>query len=145
MENQSLDLSKDEVFHQEHKDFTGYSSQITISQSMIDRIMNKSFNIQRYQGFLIGQIHRELHTFSLRSRKHQVIYRITRRELTLPIELMGNQVEMQLIPFDEIREELQRMKPEMSITLSWIHIGAVHIILKSALPEGIDIIICDKR
>lgn len=54
MEEQTHNPTGAEVFHQEQVDETGYSSQTTISQNMIDRIMNKSLNIQRYHGFSVG-------------------------------------------------------------------------------------------
>ncbi|KAH6805293.1 hypothetical protein C2S51_030124 [Perilla frutescens var. frutescens] len=149
MGDQTLNQTGAEVFHQEQVDETGYSSQTTISQSMIDKIMNKSLNIQRYQGFSAGKIDQLLRNFSLKNRKHNVIYKITRREMSLPIELTGNQVELQLIPYSEVQEELGRMRPEIKDTISWIHIGAIQIVLKSALPAGvdtpIDIAICHKR
>lgn len=114
MKAQMEDLTQNptgaEVFHQEQVDETRYSSQTTISQSMIDRIMNKSLNIQRYQGFSVGQIDQLLRNFSVKSRKHHVIYKIARREMTLPIELTWNQVELQLIPYSDVQDELGRIK-----------------------------------
>ena len=78
-----------------------------------------------------------------------MIYRVTQREMTIPIELTGNVVEMQLIPYEEIKQELSSMKPEVARTITWIHIGAVQIMFKATYREGIpspiDIAICDKR
>ena len=56
---------------------------------------------------------------------------------------------MQLIPYEEIKQELSSMKPEVARTMTWIHIGAVQIMFKATYREGIpspiDIAICDKR
>ena len=60
-----------------------------------------------------------------------MIYRVTQREMTIPIELTGNVVEMQLIPYEEIKQELSSMEPEVARTMTWIHIGAVQIMFKA--------------
>lgn len=150
MENQNPIPNRDEVFrHETHEDLSGFFSQTTISHNMVQRIMRENPSLQRYQGFSAGQIEKFLGSLGLRNRKHHLIYRVSRREMAIPMELTSNRMEMQLIPFDEIKEELQKLKPEVARTMSWIHIGAIQIMIKATFKEGIDspidIAICDKR
>lgn len=58
--------------------------------------------------------------------------------MSLLIELTKNQVKMQLIPSSDIREDLQNMKQEIADTIEWIHIGAIQLVVKSALFQGVD-------
>ncbi|KAL0355438.1 UNVERIFIED_CONTAM: movement protein [Sesamum radiatum] len=41
------------------------------------------------------------------------------------MELTGNVMEMQLIPKEEILEELSKLREEVAVTMKWIHIGAI--------------------
>ncbi|KAI3465988.1 hypothetical protein Pfo_022651 [Paulownia fortunei] len=58
--------------------------------------------------------------------------------MAIPIEVAGNVLEMQLIPFQEIREQLSRHKREVAAKHSWIHIGAIKVVVKATFKEGID-------
>ncbi|KAL0415713.1 UNVERIFIED_CONTAM: movement protein [Sesamum latifolium] len=54
------------------------------------------------------------------------------------MELTGNVMEMQLIPKEEILEELSKLREEVAVTMKWIHIGAVKVVIKAIFKEGID-------
>ncbi|KAL0451264.1 UNVERIFIED_CONTAM: movement protein [Sesamum latifolium] len=54
------------------------------------------------------------------------------------MELTGNVMEMQLIPKEEILEELCKLKEEVAVTMKWIHIGAIEVVIKATFKEGID-------
>ncbi|KAL0355050.1 UNVERIFIED_CONTAM: movement protein [Sesamum radiatum] len=54
------------------------------------------------------------------------------------MELTGNVMEMQLIPKEEILEELSKLREEVAVTMKWIHIGAIEVVIKATFKEGID-------
>ncbi|KAL0440303.1 UNVERIFIED_CONTAM: movement protein [Sesamum latifolium] len=54
------------------------------------------------------------------------------------MELTENMMEMQLIPKEEILEELSKLREEAAVTMKWIHIGAIEVVIKATLKEGID-------
>ncbi|KAL0285780.1 UNVERIFIED_CONTAM: putative enzymatic polyprotein [Sesamum radiatum] len=45
---------------------------------------------------------------------------------------------MQLIPKEEILEELSKLREEVAVTMKWIHIGAIEVVIKATFKEGID-------
>ncbi|KAI3451581.1 hypothetical protein Pfo_008246 [Paulownia fortunei] len=67
-----------------------------------------------------------------------MIHRVSTAEMVILMEVTGNVMEMQLIPFQEIREELSRHKREVAAKFSWIHIGAIKVVVKATFKEGID-------
>ncbi|KAK4381383.1 movement protein [Sesamum angolense] len=54
------------------------------------------------------------------------------------MEFTGNVMEMQLIPKEEILEELSRLREEIAVTMKWIHIGTIEVVIKATFKEGID-------
>ncbi|KAL0430960.1 UNVERIFIED_CONTAM: movement protein [Sesamum radiatum] len=54
------------------------------------------------------------------------------------MELTGNVMEMQLIPKEEILEELSKLREEVATTMKWIHIGTIEVVIKATFKEGID-------
>ncbi|KAL0298597.1 UNVERIFIED_CONTAM: movement protein [Sesamum radiatum] len=54
------------------------------------------------------------------------------------MEFTGNVMEMQLIPKEEILEELSRLREEIAVTMKWIHIGTIEVVIKETFKEGID-------
>ncbi|KAL0435044.1 UNVERIFIED_CONTAM: movement protein [Sesamum radiatum] len=54
------------------------------------------------------------------------------------MELNGNVMEMQLIPKEEILEELSKLGEEVAVTMKWIHIGTIEVLIKATFKEGID-------
>ncbi|KAL0293612.1 UNVERIFIED_CONTAM: movement protein [Sesamum angustifolium] len=54
------------------------------------------------------------------------------------MEFTGNVMEMQLIPKEEILEELSRLREEIIVTMKWIHIGTIEVVIKATFKEGID-------
>ncbi|KAL2235880.1 UNVERIFIED_CONTAM: movement protein [Sesamum indicum] len=54
------------------------------------------------------------------------------------MELTGNVMEMQLIPKEEILEELSKLREEVAVTMKLIHIGTIEIVIKATFKEGID-------
>ncbi|KAL8462293.1 hypothetical protein ACS0TY_033371 [Phlomoides rotata] len=79
-----------------------------------------------------------LNQIGLRQRKHNIIYKVNTREFSIPMELTGNTMEMQLIPKEEIMEELSKMEEEVALTMKWIHIGTIEVVIKATFKEGID-------
>ncbi|KAL0405112.1 UNVERIFIED_CONTAM: movement protein [Sesamum latifolium] len=54
------------------------------------------------------------------------------------MELTENVMEMQLIPKEEILEELSKLREEVAVTMKWIHIGAIEVVIKATFKEEID-------
>ncbi|KAL0445173.1 UNVERIFIED_CONTAM: movement protein [Sesamum latifolium] len=54
------------------------------------------------------------------------------------MELTGNVMEMQLIPKEDILEELNKLREEVAVTMKWIHIGAIEVAIKATFKEEID-------
>ncbi|KAL0394881.1 UNVERIFIED_CONTAM: Enzymatic polyprotein [Sesamum latifolium] len=78
-----------------------------------------------YDGFRIGEIGKVLNQIGLNQRRHHIIYKVSSGEFAIPMELTGNVMEMQLIPKEEILEELSKLREEVTVTMKWIHIGAI--------------------
>ncbi|XP_057808656.1 uncharacterized protein LOC131023129 [Salvia miltiorrhiza] len=138
------------IIHFQKEDHDEYTSHSLIpQQKMVDKIKNKTLNIQTFQGFLKRRLDQVIQSLSPFKRKHHVYFGTTSREISLSIELTNNQVEIQLIPTEDVRRDLLKMKPEVASALKWIHIGAIQLVIKSSLLPGtntpIDIAICDKR
>ncbi|KAL0285193.1 UNVERIFIED_CONTAM: hypothetical protein Sangu_2789900 [Sesamum angustifolium] len=55
------------------------------------------------------------------------------------MEFTGNVIEMQLIPKEEILEELSRLREEIAVTMKWIHIGTIEVVTKATFKERIDL------
>ena len=70
--------------------------------------------------------------------KHHMIYKVNSGEFAIPMELIGNVMEMQLILKEEILEELSKLKEEVAVTMKWIHIGTIEVVIKVAFKIGID-------
>ncbi|KAL0356163.1 UNVERIFIED_CONTAM: movement protein [Sesamum radiatum] len=45
---------------------------------------------------------------------------------------------MQLIPKEEILEELSKLREEVATTMKWIHIRTIEVVIKATFKEGID-------
>ncbi|KAL2246297.1 UNVERIFIED_CONTAM: movement protein, partial [Sesamum indicum] len=86
----------------------------------------------------IGGIGKVLNQIGLNQRKHHIIYKVSSGEFAIPMELTGNVMEMQLIPKEEILEELSKLREEVAITMKWIHIGTIEVVIKATFKEGID-------
>ncbi|KAL0347618.1 UNVERIFIED_CONTAM: movement protein [Sesamum calycinum] len=71
-------------------------------------------------------------------KKHHIIYKVSSGEFAIPMEFTGNVMEMQLIPKEEILEELSRLREEIAVTMKWIHIGTIEVVIKATFKEGID-------
>ncbi|KAL0413345.1 UNVERIFIED_CONTAM: movement protein [Sesamum radiatum] len=57
----------------------------------------------------IGGIGKVLNQIGLNQRRHHIIYKVSSGEFAIPMELTGNVMEMQLIPKEEILEELRKL------------------------------------
>ncbi|XP_057779910.1 uncharacterized protein LOC130998511 [Salvia miltiorrhiza] len=145
---------EDEVIHFQKEDQEGFTSHSLIPQEkmvekLVTKLKNKSMDIQTFQGFSRGRLDQVIQSLSPFKRKYHVFFGITSRELVLPIEITNNQVEIQLIPAEDVRRDLSKIKPEVARTMKWIHTGALQLVIKSALSPGtdtpIDVAICDKR
>ncbi|KAL2250180.1 UNVERIFIED_CONTAM: movement protein [Sesamum indicum] len=86
----------------------------------------------------IGGIGKVLNQIGLNQRKHHIIYKVSSGEFAIPMELTGNVMEMQLIPKEEILEELSKLREEVTVTMKWIHIGTIEVVIKTTFKEGID-------
>ncbi|KAL0382794.1 UNVERIFIED_CONTAM: movement protein [Sesamum calycinum] len=104
----------------------------------MERIMRQDSNLSPYDGFRIGGIGRVLNQIGLNQRRHHIIYKVSSGEFAIPMEFTGNVMEMQLIPKEEILEELSRLREEIAVTMKWIHIGTIEVVIKATFKEGID-------
>ncbi|KAL0327866.1 UNVERIFIED_CONTAM: movement protein [Sesamum calycinum] len=100
--------------------------------------MRQDSNLSPYDGFRIGGIGKVLNQIGLNQRKHHIIYKVSSAEFAIPMEFTGNVMEMQLIPKEEILEELSRLREEIAVTMKWIHIGTIEVVIKATFKEGID-------
>ncbi|KAL0428386.1 UNVERIFIED_CONTAM: hypothetical protein Slati_3013400 [Sesamum latifolium] len=98
---------------------------MTVSNKTMERIMPQDSNLSPYDGFRIGGIGRVLNQIGLNQRRHHIIYKVSSGEFAIPMELTRNVMEMQLIPKEEILEELSKLREEVAVTMKWIHIGAI--------------------
>ncbi|KAL0313467.1 UNVERIFIED_CONTAM: putative enzymatic polyprotein [Sesamum radiatum] len=111
---------------------------MTVSNKTMERIMRKDSNLSPYDGFRIGGIGKVLNQIGLNKRRHHIIYKVSSGEFAIPMELTGNVMEMQLIPKEEILEELSKLREEVATTMKWIHIGTIEVVIKATFKEGID-------
>ncbi|KAL0292116.1 UNVERIFIED_CONTAM: movement protein [Sesamum calycinum] len=123
---------------QTSENLSGFFSRMTVSNKTIERIMRQDSNLSPYDGFRIGGIGKVLNQIGLNQRKHHIIYKVSSGEFAIPMEFTGNVMEMQLIPKEEIFEELSRLREEIAVTMKWIHIGTIEVVIKATFKEGID-------
>ncbi|KAL0378996.1 UNVERIFIED_CONTAM: Enzymatic polyprotein [Sesamum radiatum] len=100
--------------------------------------MRQDSNLSPYDGFRIGGIGKVLNQIGLNQRRHHIIYKVSSGEFAIPMELTGNVMEMQLIPKEEILEELSKLREEVATTMKWIHIGTIEVVIKATFKECID-------
>ncbi|KAL0327707.1 UNVERIFIED_CONTAM: movement protein [Sesamum angustifolium] len=100
--------------------------------------MRQDSNLSPYDGFRIGGIDKVLNQIGLNQRKHHIIYKVSSGEFVISVEFTGNVMEMQLIPKEEILEELSRLREEIAVTMKWIHIGTIEVVIKATFKEEID-------
>ncbi|KAL0355737.1 UNVERIFIED_CONTAM: movement protein [Sesamum radiatum] len=117
---------------------SGFFSRMTVSNKTMERIMRQDSNLSPYDGFRIGGIGKVLNQIGLNQRRHHIIYKVSSAEFAIPMELTGNVMEMQLIPKEEILEELSKLREEVAVTMKWIHIGAIEVVIKATFKEEID-------
>ncbi|KAL0462306.1 UNVERIFIED_CONTAM: hypothetical protein Slati_0118200, partial [Sesamum latifolium] len=120
---------------QTFESLSGFFSRITVSNKTMERIMHQDSNLSPYDGFRIRGIGRVLNQIGLNQRKHHIIYKVTSGEFAIPMELTGNVMEMQLIPKEEILEELSKLREEVAVTMKWIHIGAIEVVIKATFKD----------
>ncbi|KAL0414901.1 UNVERIFIED_CONTAM: movement protein [Sesamum radiatum] len=104
----------------------------------MERIIRQDSNLNPYDGFRIGGIGKVLNQIGLNQRRHHIIYKVSSGEFAIPMELTENVMEMQLIPKEEILEELCKLREEVAVTMKWIHIEAIEVVIKATFKEGID-------
>ncbi|KAL0442214.1 UNVERIFIED_CONTAM: movement protein [Sesamum radiatum] len=115
-----------------------FFSRMTVSNKTMERIMRQDSNLSPYDGFRIGGIGKVLNQIGLNQRKHHIMYKVSSGEFAIPMEFTGNVMEMQLIPKEEILEELNRLREEVAVTMKWIHIGTIEVVRKATFKKGID-------
>ncbi|KAL0361097.1 UNVERIFIED_CONTAM: movement protein [Sesamum radiatum] len=98
--------------------------------------MRQDSNLSPYDGFRIGGIGKVLNQIGLNQRRHHIIYKVSSGEFAIPMELTENVMEMQLIPKEEILEELSKLREEVATTIKWIHIGTIEVVIKATFKEG---------
>ncbi|KAL0388968.1 UNVERIFIED_CONTAM: movement protein [Sesamum calycinum] len=134
---------------QTSKSLSGFFSGMTVSKKTMEKIMRQDSNLSPYDGFRIGRIGKVLNQIGLNQRKYHIIYKVSSGEFDIPMEFTGNVMEMQLIPKEEILEELSRLIEEIAVTMKWIYIGTIEVVIKATFKEGIDseihLSIMDKR
>ncbi|KAK4389891.1 movement protein [Sesamum angolense] len=122
---------------QTSESLSGFFSGMTVSNKTMERIMRQDSNLSPYDGFRIGGIGKVLNQIGLNQRKHHIIYKVSSGEFAIPMEFTGNVMEMQLIPKEEILEELSRLREKIAVTMKWIHIGTIEVVIKATF-KGID-------
>ncbi|KAK4390966.1 hypothetical protein Sango_2159900 [Sesamum angolense] len=128
-----MDLQPSQNSHDEgdrlqtSESLSGFFFRMTVSNKTMERIMRQDSNLSPYDGFRIGGIGKVLNQIGLHQRKHHIIYKVSSGEFAIPMEFTGNVMEMQLIPKEEILEELSRLREEIAVTMKWIHIGTIEV------------------
>ncbi|KAL0421065.1 UNVERIFIED_CONTAM: hypothetical protein Slati_3129400 [Sesamum latifolium] len=120
---------------QTSESLSGFFFRMTVSNKIMERIMRQDSNLSPYDEFRIGGIGRVLNQIGLNQRKHHIIYKVSSGEFAIPMELTKNVMEMQLIPKEEILEELSKLREEVAVTIKWIHIGAIEVVIKATFKE----------
>ncbi|KAL2237488.1 UNVERIFIED_CONTAM: movement protein, partial [Sesamum indicum] len=114
---------------QTSESLSGFFSRMTVSNKTMERIMRQDSNLSPYDGFRIGGIGKVLNQIGLNQRKHHIIYKVSSGEFAIPMELTGNVMEMQLIPNEEILEELRKLMfdihPRIAYNLADQHFSRV--------------------
>ncbi|KAL0413383.1 UNVERIFIED_CONTAM: movement protein [Sesamum radiatum] len=110
---------------QTSESLSGFFSRMTVSNKTMERNMRQDSNLSPYDGFRIGRIGKVLNQIGLNQGRHHIIYKVSSGEFAIPMELTGNVMEMQLIPKEEILEELSKLREEVATTMKWIHIGTI--------------------
>ncbi|KAL0415912.1 UNVERIFIED_CONTAM: movement protein [Sesamum latifolium] len=123
---------------QTSESLSGFFSRMTLSNKTMARIMRQDSNLNPYDGFMIGRIGRVLNQIGLNQRKHHIIYNVSLGEFAIPMELTENMMEMQLIPKEEILEELSKLREEVALTIKWIHIRTIEVVIKATFKKGIN-------
>ncbi|KAL0295247.1 UNVERIFIED_CONTAM: Enzymatic polyprotein [Sesamum radiatum] len=104
---------------QTSKSLSGFFSRMTVSNKTMERIMRQDSNLSPYDGFRIEGIGKVLNQIGLNQRRHHIIYKV-----------------VQLIPKEEILEELSKLREEVAVTIKWIHIGTIEVVIKATFKEG---------
>ncbi|KAL0385578.1 UNVERIFIED_CONTAM: hypothetical protein Sradi_2952100 [Sesamum radiatum] len=120
---------------QTSESLSGFFSRMKVSNKTMERIMCQNSNLSPHDGFRIGGVGRVLNQIRLNQRKHHIIYKISSGEFAISMELTENVMEMQLIPKEEILEELSKLREEVAITMKWIHIGTIVVVIKATFKE----------
>ncbi|KAL2237553.1 UNVERIFIED_CONTAM: movement protein [Sesamum indicum] len=123
---------------QTSESLSGFFSRMTVSNKTMERIMRQDSNLSPYDGYRIGGIGKVLNQIGVNQRKHHIIYKVSSGEFVISMELTGNVMEMQLIPKEEILEELSKLREEVAITMKWIHIETIEVVIRATFKEGID-------
>ncbi|KAL0367048.1 UNVERIFIED_CONTAM: hypothetical protein Sradi_3594900 [Sesamum radiatum] len=120
---------------QTSESLSGFFSRMTVSNKIMERIMRQDSNLSPYDGLGLEELVESLTQIGLNQRKHHIIYKVSSGEFSIPMELTGNVMEMQLIPKEEISEELSKLREEVAVTMKWIHIGAIEVVIKATFKE----------
>ncbi|KAL0409474.1 UNVERIFIED_CONTAM: movement protein [Sesamum radiatum] len=110
---------------------------MTVSNKTMERIMRQYSNLSLYDGFRIGGIGRVLNQIGLNQRKHHIISKVSSGDFAIPMEVIGNMMEMQLIFKEEILEGSSKLRKEVAVTMKWIHIGTIVVVIKATFKEEI--------
>ncbi|KAL0303344.1 UNVERIFIED_CONTAM: movement protein [Sesamum radiatum] len=122
---------------QTSESLSGFFSRMMVSNKTMERIMRQDSNLSPYDGLRIGGIGKVLNQIGLNQRRHHIIYKVSSDESAIPMELTGNVMEMQLIPKEEILEQLSKLREEVTVTMKWIHIGTIEDFKrKDLMKEG---------
>ena len=124
---------------QTSESLSGFFSRMTVSNKTMKKIMGQDSKLSPYDGFRIGGFGKVLNQIGLNQRKHHIINKVSLGEFAIPMELTGNVMEMQLIPKEEIFEELSKLREKVVVTIKWIHIGSTEEVIKVTFKEGIDL------
>ncbi|KAL0361230.1 UNVERIFIED_CONTAM: movement protein [Sesamum radiatum] len=98
---------------------SGFFSRMTVSNKTTERIMRQGSNLSPYDGFRIGGIGRVLNEIGINQRRHHIIYKVSSGEFAIPMELTGNVMKMQLIPKEEILEELRKLMFDINSRIAY--------------------------
>ncbi|KAK4383317.1 movement protein [Sesamum angolense] len=138
-----MDLQPSQNNHSEEdrlqtsESLSGFFSRMTVSNKTMERIMRQ---IPTSVHMMDSELEESVKSSTrwTKPEKHHIIYKVSSGEFAIPMEFIGNVMEMQLIPKEEILEELSRHREEIAVTMKWIHIGTIELVIKATFKEGID-------
>ena len=108
-----------------------YSKEVLFDRKTYQHILRKQITIEPHEGF-------RKHLLDIFKRRNVQYFDTNVQEFPIPRNLADGQVELPLIPLDQIKKKLKDISGKDRPTIGYIHFGAVRIQIKASFQKGID-------